>query len=263
LITSFFWKLPASGDAGYICDKFPGESFKLENILEISTLDKIIRWLVILAIPVLLTVGTVRFLISWDNPSYPEFEYGRIAPDLFGFSDEERLQLAMDTMAYLRRSEPASEVIYMLEDLRIPGTDQPLYNEAEIGHMIDVKVVADAFKPAFWISGIIVAGGLIYLLAREQTRYFGAKTMMFGGLFTVALVLVVMIFMFLAWNLAFTVFHNIFFDAGTWQFSYTDSLIRLFPEQFWFDFGTIWTVSILVGGGLIALVGYLLSRVWA
>jgi integral membrane protein (TIGR01906 family) len=235
----------------------------LENALEISTLDKIIRWLVILAIPVLLTVGSVRFLISWNQPSYPEFEYGRIVPDSFGFSEEERLQLAMDTMAYLRRSEPAPDVIYMLEDLRIPGTDNPLYNEAEIGHMLDVKMVADAFKPAFWLSLIIVAGGLIYLMARPQTRYFGAKTMMFGGLFTVILVIVIMVFMFLAWNMAFTVFHNIFFDAGTWQFLYTDSLIRLFPEQFWFDFGTIWTVMILVGGALIALIGYLLSRIRA
>lgn len=231
--------------------------------MEITTFDKIIRWLVILATPVLLTVGTVRFLIAWDNPSYPEFEYGRIASDPYGFSDEERLQLALDTMTYLRRPEPAPEVIYLLEDLRIPGTDTPLYNEAEIGHMIDVKVVADAFKPALWISAIIGVGGLLYLMIREQTRHFGAKTMQYGGMFTVGLVIVIMLFMFLAWNLAFTVFHNIFFDPGTWQFSYTDSLIRLFPEQFWFDFGTIWTVTILAGGGLIALLGYALSKVWS
>lgn len=231
--------------------------------MNITTIDKIIRWLIILATPVLLTVGTVRFLIAWDNPSYPEFEYGRIASDSFGFSDEERLELAQGTMAYLRRSEPAAEVIFMLEDLRIPGTDQSLYNEAEIGHMLDVKEVADAFKPAFWISAIIVVGGLIYLMVREQTRFFGAKTMMYGGLFTVGLVLAVMLFMFVAWNSAFTVFHNIFFDSGTWTFLYTDSLIRLFPEQFWFDFGTIWTVSILGGGGLLALVGYILSKNWS
>lgn len=231
--------------------------------MEITTFDKFVRWLVILATPVLLTVGTVRFLIAWDNPSYPEFEYGRIAPDAYGFSDEDRLELALATLAYMRQSEPAQDVIYMLEDLRIPGTDQPLYNESEIGHMIDVKVVADAFRPALWISALLVVGGLIYLFAREQTRPFGAKTMMYSGLLTIGLVILVMLFMFLAWNLAFTVFHNIFFDPGTWQFRYTDSLIRLFPEQFWFDFGTIWTVSILVGGALMAIAGYLLSRLWS
>ena len=231
--------------------------------MEIKTFDKIVRWLVILATPVLLTVGTVRFLISWDSPSYPEFEYGRIASDPYGFSDEERLELAQGTMAYLRQPQAAPEVIFMLQDLRIPGTDQSLYNESEIGHMLDVKVVADAFKPAFWISAIIVVGGLIFLIARPQTRLLGAKSMMHGGLLSVGLVLLVMVFMFLAWNLAFTVFHNIFFDPGTWQFSYTDSLIRLFPEQFWFDFGTIWTVSILAAGGLLAVAGYVLGRIWS
>ena len=63
----------------------------------------IIRWLVVLAIPFLLTLGTVRLLISWNSPSYPEFEYGRIEPDPFGFTLEERLELAGATMAYLQR----------------------------------------------------------------------------------------------------------------------------------------------------------------
>jgi integral membrane protein (TIGR01906 family) len=228
-----------------------------------KTLDTIVRWLVIVAAPIMLTVGTVRLLITWDSPSYPEFEYGRIAPDAFGFSNEQRLEYAEATLAYLRRPEPAPEVIFMLEDLRLPDSDQPLYNEAEIGHMVDVKVVADAFKPAFWISILIFVGGLLYLLLRPQTRLLGARSMMQGGLLTIGLVLLVMIFMFVAWNLAFTVFHNVFFDPGTWQFAYTDSLIRLFPEQFWFDFGTIWTVSILVGGALLALIGYLLGKAWS
>jgi integral membrane protein (TIGR01906 family) len=231
--------------------------------LEITTLDKIIRWLVILATPVMLTVGSVRFLISWDNPSYPEFEYGRIAPDLFGLSEEQRLDLATATLAYMRRPEPALEVIHLLEELRIPGTDQPLYNAREIGHMIDVKVVADAFRPAFWISTIIVVGGLVYLLVRPQTRLLGASTMVHAGLLTIGLVVLVMLFMFLAWNMAFTVFHNLFFDSGTWTFLYSDSLIRLFPEQFWFDFGIIWTASILAGGALLAFAGFILRKIWA
>ena len=40
----------------------------------------------------------------------------------------------------------------------------------------------------------------------------------------------------------------------------SDSLIRLFPEQFWFEFGVLWTVGILVQGVILALVGYGLQR---
>ena len=227
-----------------------------------ETLNTIIRWAVTLAIPFLLTVGTVRLLISWNSPSYPEWEYGRIAPDQFGFTLEERLAYADATLDYLQRPEAAQDVIYLLQDLRLPGSDQPLYNEREIGHMVDVKVVADAFKPALWILLLIAAGGLILLLAWPQSRADGARAIKNGGLLTVIIVVGVMVFMGVAWGLAFTLFHNLFFSSGTWTFLYTDSLIRLFPEQFWFDFGMLWTGLILLEGIILALIGYMLGRAW-
>jgi integral membrane protein (TIGR01906 family) len=227
-----------------------------------KTLYSIIRWLVVLAIPFLLTLGTVRLLISWNSPSYPEFEYGRIAPDTFGFTMEERLQLADATLDYLQRPEAAQEAIYLLEELRLPGGDQSLYNEREIGHMLDVKVVADAFKSLLWVLAIIVIGGLILLLLRSDTRSLGAKAIKQGGLLTVIFVVAIMVFMGVAWGLAFTVFHNLFFSSGTWTFSYSDSLIRLFPEQFWFDFAMLWMGLILLESIILALIGYMLGKGW-
>lgn len=221
---------------------------------------KIVRWAVVIAIPFLLTVGTVRVLISWNSPSYPEWEYGRIAPDQFGFTTEERLHYADATLDYLRRSEPSAETIYLLEDLRLPGGELPLYNEREIGHMVDVKDVADSFVTVFWVLFSIVVGGLIILFARPQTRRQGALALWHGGLLTVIIVIAVMVFIGAAWGVAFTLFHNLFFNSGTWTFNYSDSLIRLFPEQFWFDFGLLWTGTILVSGAVLAAIGYWLKR---
>ncbi|MDX1413916.1 MAG: TIGR01906 family membrane protein [Candidatus Promineifilaceae bacterium] len=223
----------------------------------------IIRWVVALAIPFFLTLGTVRFLIAWESPSYPQYEYGRIAPDRFGFTQQERLELADATLSYLQRPEAAGEVIYLLEDLRIPGTDTPLYNEREIGHMLDVKNVADIFKRVLWFLAIIVVGGLIILWIKPETRDLGAKAVKQGGIFAVALVGLIIFFMFVAWSMAFTLFHNLFFSAGTWTFNYSDSLIRLFPEQFWFDFGLLWFGLILLEGIILALVGHIMGRRWA
>jgi integral membrane protein (TIGR01906 family) len=220
----------------------------------------LVRWLVVIAMPFLLTVLTVRVLIAWDSPSYPAWEYGRIEPDRFGFTPAERLELAEATLDYLQRPEPAAEVIYLLEELRLPGTDDPLYNPAEIKHMLDVKVVADAFKTALWVLLAVVAGGLIFLFARPQTRYQGAKALFQGGVFTGTAVVVVLVFIGLGWSVFFTLFHDIFFDPGTWTFLYTDSLIRLFPEQFWFDFALLWTGSILLLGAIFAGVGYWLMK---
>jgi integral membrane protein (TIGR01906 family) len=228
--------------------------------LDNKALITIIRWLVILGLPFLLAVFTVRALIGWDAPGYPAFEYRRIAPDAYGFSDEERLQLANATLDYLQRPEPANEVIYLLEDLRLPGSDQPLYNQEEIGHMLDVKIIADAFKRVMWGLAVVVIGGLAFLLAWPETRPLGYKTIMHGGLFTTAVLIVIGILIGAAWNFVFVQFHELLFPPGTWTFAYTDSLIRLFPEQFWFDFGVIWVAGILVQGLILAAIGYFLQR---
>ena len=220
----------------------------------------VLRWLIIIAMPFLLTIFTMRLLIAWDWPSYPRFEYQRIPPDAYGFTDEERLDLAEATLAYLRRPEPAGDVIYLLEDLRLPGSSQPLYNPGEISHMLDVKIVADAFKQLLWLLALVVVGGLIFLLARPETQALGAKTMMQGGLLTAVILAVMGVLIGLAWNFVFVQFHELLFPPGTWTFAYTDSLIRLFPEKFWFDFGAIWVGGILTLGVMWGLVGYTLMR---
>jgi integral membrane protein (TIGR01906 family) len=225
-----------------------------------NLLTNIIRWLVIIGMPFLLAVFTVRALIGWNSPGYPGFEYPRIAPDAYGFTEQERLDLANATLDYLQRPEPADEVIYLLEDLRLPGTERPLYNPEEIGHMLDVKIIADSFKRVMWVLAVVVIGGLVFLLARSETRQLGTKTIMHSGLFTAAILLVIGILIGVAWNFVFVQFHELLFPPGTWTFAYTDSLIRLFPEQFWFDFGVIWVVGILVQGVILAAIGYFLQR---
>ncbi len=57
-----------------------------------------------------------------------------------------------------------------------------------------------------------------------------------------------------SWDTFFTDFHRMFFEGDSWQFSTSDALIRLFPEQFWFD--TAITIGLLtVIGALVALFG--------
>lgn len=220
----------------------------------------ILHWLVIITIPFFLTVLTMRLLIAWDSPGYPAFEYRRIPSDAYGFSDRERLAFAEATLAYLRRPEPADEVIYILEDLRLPQTNQPLYNQEEIGHMLDVKTLADAFKRLMWVLAIVAVGGLIFLLIQPEARQVGYRTMMRGGVLTAGILVVVGMLIGVAWNFVFVQFHELLFPPGTWTFAYTDSLIRLFPEKFWFDFGVIWVGGILVQGIILTIAGYLLLR---
>jgi len=217
----------------------------------------IVRWLVVLAMPFFLGLGTIRAIIAWD---YPAWEYNRIAPDMYGFTPEQRLELAHGTLAYLQRPEPAAEVIHMLEDLRFPNSDAPLYNPSEISHMIDVKVVADAMKNVAYIAGAIVIVGLAIQLIPARTRPYGWRTLMLGGLATVILLGLIGLAILLFWEFFFVQFHELLFPPGTWTFAYTDSLIRLFPEQFWFDIGVLISGTTLVLGILAAVVGYFMVR---
>jgi integral membrane protein (TIGR01906 family) len=220
----------------------------------------IIRWIVVIALPFFLTIAMMRLVIAWDSPSYPEFEYGRIAPDRYGFTLQERLERAEATLAYLRQPEPADEVIFMLEDLTMPLSTDPLYNEEEIGHMIDVKNVADNFRNLMVLLGVIIVGELTFLIIRPETRREGFRAIFQGGRLTAVMLLVMGLLVALAWNFVFVQFHEILFPPGTWTFAYTDSLIRLFPEQFWFDFGLLWTGGIFLMGLIIMATGYLLLR---
>jgi integral membrane protein (TIGR01906 family) len=217
----------------------------------------LIRWLVIIAMPFFLGFGTIRAIIAWD---YPAFEYQRIPPDIYGFSPEERLELAGATLTYLQQRERAEDVIFLLEDLRLPGTNSPLYNESEIDHMLDVKHLTDAIRIGAFASGAVVLIGLAILLIPRESRWFGWRTLMFGGLATVITLAVIALSILIAWPIFFVQFHELLFPPGTWTFAYTDSLIRLFPEQFWFDFGLIATGGTFLLGIVAALFGYIMAR---
>ncbi|MGH2537807.1 MAG: DUF1461 domain-containing protein [Candidatus Promineifilaceae bacterium] len=216
-------------------------------------------WLISLLLPFWLATGVLLLLIVWEQPSYPEFEYGRIPPDALGLTGAQRLELAEATLAYLRRPEPADQAIIALEALRLPG-GRPLYTPREIGHMLDVKRLADIFRKVFWGLSLAVAAGLILLLGRAAMRRAAYQALARGGLLTVGLLGLLIVLILIAWNGVFVTFHALLFPPGTWTFLTTDSLIRLFPEQFWFDFGLIWTAGVLLAGALAVVIGYLLLR---
>lgn len=221
-----------------------------------SILIKIIKWIVILSFPFLLGFGTVRTIIA---SNYPAFEYPRIAPDAYGWTAEERLALGNATLDYIQRPEPAEEVIYLLEDLRLPeDPTQPLYKESEIGHMLDVKILFDAIGRIFRILLFVVPAGLVALFFLEKSEFF--ETIYKGGWSTIILLAAIALFILVGWTVFFTLFHELLFPPGTWTFYYTDSLIRLFPEKFWFDVGAIISIGTLLEGVVVMLIGRYLMR---
>ena len=223
------------------------------------TLVVILRWLVILAMPILVVLLSARIMV---NTWYPRFEYAKASfpPDLFGFTQAQRLEFGTVSINFLNAPEPPELAVKMLEALRLPGTDQPLFTIYENSHMVDVKRLMDQLWRVLWIVAAVVAVGLAVLLIPRRTRSEGYAAIFGGGLLTTGLLTALILLVLLSWNWFFVAFHGVFFDAGTWTFNWSDSLIRLFPDKFWFDAGVLLVGGALVAGAVVMAVGYVLGR---
>jgi len=214
---------------------------------------KLLTWLVTLLVPVVLVLGAVRLLLS---PLYIRIEYNMpsFPADSFGFSQADRLYWADIARTYLLNDAG----IDFLGDLSFPdGQSAPpqscqymsdctrLYNEGELQHMLDVKnVVQGALK--VWYASLIILIGMGVWAWSSGWRHDFRRGLSRGGWLTVTLLAAILAFVLLAFGIIFVAFHNVFFEAGTWTFLYSDTLIRLFPERFWRD--TFLAVGLLAGG---------------
>jgi integral membrane protein (TIGR01906 family) len=220
----------------------------------------ILRWLVILAMPILLVLGSARIMVnSW----YPRYEYAKadFPPDRYGFTHAQRLEFGTVSIDFLNAPQRPEVAIKLLEDQRLPGTENmPLFTVYELGHMVDVKRLMDTLWRVLLGAAIIVVGGLIILLARRSTRREGYAALFGGGLLTTGLLTVLVLLVLTSWQWFFITFHDVFFQPGTWQFDWSDSLIRLFPDKFWFDAGVLLVGGALVAGVVVMVVGYVLGR---
>ncbi len=192
-------------------------------------------WLVTLLTPVALTLAVVRLMLT---PLYIQLEYRMpgFPPDSYGFTSEERLKYADIARQYLLNSADIS----FLGDLRFED-GQPMYNERELKHMLDVKVVVKAAINV-WLLSLALLFGLWLWAWYGGWRSTYLSSLGRGGWLAVILLGSLLALILLSFGVVFVAFHNVFFAAGTWTFNFSDTLIRLFPERFWRD------IFIAVGG---------------
>lgn len=205
----------------------------------------ILRAYLAITFPYLLILIAVRLVMT---PLFLQVEYTRpgFAADYYGFTVEERLSYAPYALQYLLNDED----IGFLGNLRFPdGTE--MYNVRELQHMRDVKVVT---RIAFFVTLIVGAVAILAAIALKRLDPKSLRRALFSGsILTLSLIAIVVIVAILSWDTFFTTFHRLFFEGGSWQFAYSDTLIRLFPEQFWFD-------AALTIGGLTVLVALVILR---
>jgi integral membrane protein (TIGR01906 family) len=206
---------------------------------------RVLQIILTIIFPVLLVLINVRLVMT---PAFLQFEYNRprFPEDFYGFTREDRLRYAPLAIDYLLNGED----IGFLGERRFPnGT--PLFNPRELRHMRDVKTVTQvAYGAAVALGGVWLIGAVV-LWRRSRTHLRAALIQ--GSLFTLGIIAAIIIVAVFSWDVFFTGFHTLFFENDTWYFEYSDTLIRLFPEQFWFD-AALLVGSITTAASVIVLV---------
>lgn len=210
----------------------------------------VVRYLalgVVVAVPVGLLVAGVQLAMT---EGYVALEYARsdFPPDSFGFAFDERLLYAVETVRCLR----GGQGVGCLMGVTFPD-GLALYNARELRHLADVVVV---------LGGVSVVGVglvvfcvvcfLVFWFGNLTTRILLIRAIGQGGIAMLSVLAVLLGLAVLRWNQFFEGFHRLFFADGTWRFEYSDTLIRLFPEKFWFD--TALNLGLFAAAGAIALI---------
>jgi integral membrane protein (TIGR01906 family) len=215
--------------------------------------QKALTWLIAFLIPFFLIMSSIRILI---NPWYLDYQYNKpgFPEDVYGFTREDRLHWGKISLEYLVNNADPS----FLGELRL-ADGSPLYNTRELSHMVDVKAVVQGMLTAWYILGGLLLAGTFALWRTKQLRVLW-YALSRGGWITIGIIVTILVSMMINFDALFSVFHSIFFKGDSWLFSYSDTLIRLFPIPLWEEafiwmgiFTTILALTCGFGGKKLAV----------
>ena len=208
-----------------------------------SVLDVIGTIWIMIATPFVLLALSVRFVASG---LFLKFEYFRpgFPADQFGFDGADREHYATYVIDYLHNFDSRR----YLADVVMPN-GEPIFISDELSHMADVKGLISLL---YLVALIGIIGAVLFGLYMCRKGGMGIHTgVRLGSIFSIIFMGAVAVVAVLGWDSFFRNFHKLFFSDGTWEFYADDSLIRLFPPQFWVDAG-------IAGGGLFVLLAIIL-----
>jgi integral membrane protein (TIGR01906 family) len=208
---------------------------------------------VVLALPVFLVLTNVRLL---TGETFLRYEYGKAGfPTPMRFTVEERMAFARASVDYLVTDAGVETLRALADELG------PIYNERELRHMEDVKALTDKVFPLQLVLGLVLlalVGGAIY--RGGEMRRAALRGLVGGAILTWVILVGLTLLVALNFDWFFTRFHLIFFEGDTWLFAASDTLIRLFPPQFWFDasllVGVLTLLEAAVVGGVARFLGH-------
>ena len=214
----------------------------------------LLQVVIVVAVPIVLVVMPIRVLM---HPRWVLFEYGRpgFPADLFGMTLAERTRLAITGV----ESIVGPRGVVVLQEAQL-SEGRAAFNEREVGHMQDVRVVTGNIYLAQVMLFIAAVVALAILARQIETRPTAPAALLQGAVVTAALLMALVVLVLVGFDTFFTTFHRVFFTGDTWLFNASDTLIRLYPPQFWFDAAAVIGVTTIVEAAVLGAVAWRWSK---
>jgi len=172
------------------------------------------------------------------NPIWVDFELGRAGSDLrtgYPIGDIRRLSTAV-----------LDEIFFGPATFEMRLGSEPFFNARERGHLADVHRVVLLGLVAVGLSATLL---IVAWLASRGSAWFW-QSVRNGALALATGAIVAVLAFTVLFDLAFEIFHRLFFASGTYSFdSRTDRLVQVYPLPFWEET----TVSLAIVGLVLTL----------
>ncbi len=201
--------------------------------------------LFIISIPMLLITTDLKFALN-DIRLY---EYGFNKYDVSlatGLDSEELREIALEIIDYYNSDEELLDI--------------DIYTEREILHMKDVKSLVHLDYTLQLISLIYIIIFILAGFALKRGQFWRKLVggMMWGGWFTIALVIAVGVWALIDFDTLFHLFHLISFNNDLWRLSPADNMLPMFPQGFFNDAAMFITGAVILEAITIMVFAYII-----
>lgn len=214
---------------------------------------RVARWfstgLFVLAVPLFLISANLRYVVNAPARYREGFEKYDI-PAATGISLDQLMIGAHGLIDYFNSDEPDLHVV-----VQKSGEPFVLFNEREVLHMRDVKSLIQFFfrlNTTAFIYLLFYVAIMIGVFGRRFGRPL-AWAILGGASLTLALLVAVGIGAAIDFDGLFLKFHLISFSNNFWQLDpRTDYLIRMYPEEFFYDATVFLALSSVIEAMVLA-----------
>ena len=133
------------------------------------------------------------------------------------------------------------------------------YSADTIVHLNDCYRLASIGFPVAVVTAAIALVGLVFCGVTGRRRWLGG-VMMAGGILLIVAFVGLVVWAIVDFNGFFTMFHQLFFSQGNWQFPYDSLLICSLPTAFWMGMGIVCAVVAFLLSLIFILIGIRLAR---